>query len=232
MKKILSGPILLFFTLCAHEQLLLVVVPDMNASHALMQRFELVNNRFEALQTPATVNIGRNGLGWGHSEYRFTHPQHGPQKHEGDGRAPAGVFPLISLFGYSENFPSAMPYHAMSASHICVDDDASPYYNRIVRAEQTGPLASFETMRRDDAQYELGITVAHNPQQLRGAGSCIFLHVQRETNAPTAGCTSMTLSRLSTIARWLDPEKAPLLVQIPRSACKSAESLFPGLSCP
>ena len=54
-------------------------------------------------------------------------------------------------------------------------------------------------MRRDDHQYRLGIVVDHNKKQIKNGGSCIFLHVQKGIDAPTAGCTSMRYEDLKTI---------------------------------
>jgi L,D-peptidoglycan transpeptidase YkuD (ErfK/YbiS/YcfS/YnhG family) len=88
---------------------------------------------------------------------------------------------------------------------------------------------SFETMRRDDKQYELGVVVSHNKDQVKQAGSCIFLHVQKSKDAPTAGCTSMSLDKMKKIVNWLDGSKNPILIQVPRSALEEIKELFPNL---
>ncbi len=88
---------------------------------------------------------------------------------------------------------------------------------------------SFETMKRNDKQYELGVVVAHNKNQVKQAGSCIFLHVQKSKDAGTAGCTSMSLQEMKKITSWLDGSKDPILIQIPRSSIKEIKQLFPNL---
>jgi len=60
-------------------------------------------------------------------------------------------------------------------------------------------------------------------------GSCIFIHVQKSKDAPTAGCTSMRLEDLKVIAKWLDREKNPILIQIPKSRIEDVKKLYPEL---
>ena len=84
-------------------------------------------------------------------------------------------------------------------------------------------------MKRNDGQYELGVVVAHNSMGIKGQGSCIFLHVQKEEDAPTAGCTSMKLEDLKKITKWLDKDKNPILIQIPKSLTSEVKRLYPEL---
>jgi L,D-peptidoglycan transpeptidase YkuD (ErfK/YbiS/YcfS/YnhG family) len=214
----------------ADGQLLLVVAEDFNSSLGTLQAYEKSGRSYRTHREPVTVNLGRSGLAWG-----LGHPwEHGPgpEKHEGDGRAPAGVFDLTTLFGYAQEHPGAMPYRRATADLICVDDAAAPDYNTITPVAEASALRSFEWMRRDDDLYRLGITVAHNAERIPGRGSCIFMHIQKSPGAPTAGCTSMEAPELEKIAAWLDPAKNPLLVQLPASECPAIEARFPGVVCP
>ena len=88
---------------------------------------------------------------------------------------------------------------------------------------------SFEQMRRDDKQYELGVVVLHNKDQVKQAGSCIFLHVEKSEGASTAGCTSMSLDEMRKINLWLDGSKNPILIQVPRSSLDEIKEYFPTL---
>ena len=66
----------------------------------------------DAVGEPTPVTIGRAGSAWGLG----LHPaQRGPQKREGDGRAPAGVFRIGTAFGYADRPTTALPYDAMDA---------------------------------------------------------------------------------------------------------------------
>jgi D-alanyl-D-alanine dipeptidase len=222
---------LLLQGLFASDQLLLVVSESFTAPTATLQRYARENGQFHKTGKAVAVNLGRSGLGWG---IGAPFPRKGgePVKQEGDGRAPAGIFSLKEVFGYARTAPTKMPYLQAGRNLICIDDSASPFYNRIKKIDRETSVRSFEWMRRDDDLYRIGVTVAHNSAQKPGAGSCIFLHVQRAPGSPTSGCTSMELAELREIVRWLDPEKEPLLVQVPKTYCDVVMKRFPGLECP
>ena len=173
------------------------------------------------------MNLGKNGLGWGLGETLLTHKISEPLKYEGDKRAPIGVFKLTHIFGYKKKSDFSMPYLYTSDKLICVDDSNSKFYNQIV--QMRGDEKSFEYMRRDDHQYELGIVVSHNKEAEKSRGSCIFLHVEKSENAPTAGCTSMSLDEIKRVSSWLDISKNPILIQIPKSSSKEILERYPQL---
>lgn len=231
MKHLLL-PLLLCFSLNANEQIVLVVADDLNKSTGILQRFERISERYQKKGDPQNVNLGRSGLGWGLGENRLRHSPDELKKYEGDGRSPAGVFRLKQIFGYASHLPGLMPYRQMRRDHICVDDPESTYYNMIVPVESNLSIKSFEWMRRDDTLYALGITVGHNLQKIPNRGSCIFLHIEKAPGSATSGCTSMSTEDLLTIISWLNPEKEPLLVQIPRKECSQVANIFPGVFCP
>lgn len=217
---IVSFTILLF----ANRQIILVVSEETNSSQANLECYENDRLVFQAI----TVNLGAKGMGIGVGEYEL--PQHKGigLKYEGDKKAPMGIFQLTSVFGYTQNNDFHMPYLQTSKNLICVDDSDSKDYNKIISLSMKPPQ-SYEIMKRDDQQYELGIVVGHNLQQRKKRGSCIFIHVQKKENAPTVGCTSMKLQDLEKITSWLESEKNPLLIQIPKSYAKEILKLYPEL---
>jgi D-alanyl-D-alanine dipeptidase len=114
----------------------------------------------------------------------------------------------------------------MSDTHRCVDDRRSRHYNRIVDLRKVSKdWRSAERMKFPSGLYRHGIFVAHNPRNVPGAGSCIFMHIKKANGRPTVGCTAMDRGELLEIMRWLDPGKNPVLVQAPRSV---AVKLLPG----
>jgi len=156
---------------------------------------------------PIHVVVGRSGVG---------------PKREGDGRSPEGVFELGPLFGYGQEPPAVMdvsaetsfPYQSMAPGAVCVDDPASAYYNRVFDPDTLAESAagapewnSFEAMRRDlvhgDDLYKWGVLVRYNDSTVPGAGSCIFLHIWRSPDSPTAGCTAMAEEDLLSVLGWL-----------------------------
>jgi L,D-peptidoglycan transpeptidase YkuD (ErfK/YbiS/YcfS/YnhG family) len=204
------------------RQLILVTAPDWNADHGVLRTFERTSHGWSEVSAAAPVVIGRAGSAWGVG----LHPaQPGPQKKEGDGRAPAGVFALGTAFGYGRTAATDWPYAAMDADDWCIDVAGSPLYNRIVDAREVGADAvagSSEPMRRDlhadgDARYRLGFVIGHNPHAIPGAGSCIFAHLWKSPDAPTAGCTAMAGPVMQRLLAWLRPRAHPVFVLLPQA---------------
>jgi L,D-peptidoglycan transpeptidase YkuD (ErfK/YbiS/YcfS/YnhG family) len=149
----------------------------------------------------------------------------GPEKREGDNRAPAGVFRLSQATGYAEAPAGArIKYRRASAALRCVDDPASPSYNQLVEAPTLGKTAwaSDEPMLRTDGMYALAIVVDHNRDPVEpGAGSCIFIHPWVTAGVPSPGCTMLARAPVERLVRWLDPAAHPLLVQLPRTVSRA-----------
>ena len=205
------------------RQLVLVVTDGWDATTGTLQRFELRDGRWQAASTPSPISVGRNGAAWGVG----LHPAQsgGPQKQEGDGRAPAGVFTLGEAFGYAGEAATAMPYRPMQATSYCIDVPDSPLYNRIIDTRTEGEAAakgSTEPMRLDlhnngDPRYREGLVIGHNPTATPRAGSCIFAHLWRTPGEPTAGCTAMAAETMDGMLAWLRPDARPVFVLLPRA---------------
>ena len=204
------------------RQLIVVTSADWDAPGARLQRFERDDGgRWRQVGAEVPVMLGRSGSAWGLG----LHPPQaqGPQKREGDGRAPAGIFAIGPAFGYAATGIGALPYLPMQASHYCIDVPDSPLYNRIVDARDVGEAAvagSTEPMRLDlhkegDIRYRRGFVIEHNAGGVPGHGSCIFAHLLRRADETTAGCTAMDAAALDAVLRWLDPARTPRFVLLP-----------------
>jgi len=151
-------------------------------------------------------------------------------KREGDGKSPAGVFPLTFAFGTSMKPESlTFPYTRLGPSTECVDDVNSHHYNKIVGRDQVGIFdwKSSEKMLEIGPPYELGVFVAYNSYPVvKGNGSCIFLHIWNDAKSPTAGCTAMNRFDLERIVSWLEPGHHPYLVQLPEDEYKSLKKAW------
>ena len=208
------------------RQLLLVVAPDWGSSVGQLQAYErgsLVDS-WRPLGSAIPVSLGRSGLAWGRGIHSLpVAPE--PEKREGDGCSPAGIFSITTLFGCAAPdsalaLGAKLPYLSATDDLKAIDDPASAYYNRIVDQSTVArpDWASCEDMLRHDQRYAIGAVVAHNAQPpVPGAGSCIFLHVWEAPDRPTAGCTAMSLADVSQIAGWLDAAARPVLVQLPQA---------------
>lgn len=213
------------------SQVLLSVSEGWNTSSVSLYLFEKKNGVWQREEGPFLAVVGKNGMGWGKSTL-FTVDKPSLSKREGDGRAPAGVFSLDREFGYGNHPEGALPYIRATKELECVDDAASGYYNLLVdTSKHKKTWKSWETMKRDDDLYRWGVTVGHNlPDVEPGRGSCIFLHVWRGPGQGTAGCTALAAENLRKIMRWLDPEKSPVLIQMPRAVyLEGAGSGLPSL---
>lgn len=211
--------------LARSRQLLLLVADDWSSDAGRLRCFGRMSEgeAWQAAMASVMVSLGRNGLAWGrglHAEAGAA----GPSKREGDGRAPAGIFAITSLFGNATaDSPLALaaklPYQAATPDLKAIDDPASAYYNRIVDQTAVAPdWASCEDMQRSDGRYAVGAVVAHNADPvLPGAGSCIFLHVWASPGVATEGCTAMALADMTALTGWLDASATPLLVQLPQA---------------
>ena len=201
------------------QQLIVVTTRGWNEVPGTLQRYERTGVRasWQAVGAAVPIVVGRNGLGWGRG-VNAPVPGSGPAKHEGDGRAPAGIFTLESAFGYAPADSAQwlrLPYRRATSTYECVDDTASRYYNQTLeRATVTPDWHSSEIMRRPDNAYRWGVIVANNMPARAASGSCIFLHIWSGPTKGTAGCTAMAEPQLLEIMRWLDPARHPLLVQL------------------
>jgi L,D-peptidoglycan transpeptidase YkuD (ErfK/YbiS/YcfS/YnhG family) len=199
------------------RQLILVVVPHVDDSHAAVTRWDRGPAGWAQVGAEVPARIGTHGVAWG----RGLHPpQDGLQKQEGDGRAPAGVFALGDAFGDAPTPPAGVewPYHGVGPRDLFVEDPARPEYNTWVHVDGDRPLEPWEqraVMKQGDPAHALKVFVAHNaaPGVVPAAGSAIFLHVwRRDGAATTAGCTAMARPALDTLVDWLDPAAHPVLV--------------------
>ncbi len=204
------------------RQVILVLSENWTASTASLQRIERdASGAWQAAGSPYPVSLGKAGLAWG----RGLQPAVSggdPVKHEGDLRAPAGIFELGTAFGYGPA-PAGLklPYLQSTAARECVDDPKSVYYNRLIDRPPAGDAdwKSAEKMLRKDVLYKQGIVIHQNSSPAEpGAGSCVFLHIWRSPKSPTVGCTAMAEAEIAALLGWLDPAKHPLLIQMPRPA--------------
>ena len=173
------------------------------------------NAKWRSVGDRFPIVVGRSGLEWAQDSA----PEKATQfKKEGDGKSPAGLFPLTFVFGSAVK-PEQLtfPYKRLESQTECVDDVNSTHYNRVVGRLQVGNFdwKSSEKMLEIGPQYDLGVFVAYNSYPVvRGNGSCIFLHIWKDASTPTSGCTAMDRTDLERIVAWIDPAKNPYLVQL------------------
>ncbi len=203
--------------------MVVVTTPGWNDVRGSLRRYSRSSptDAWHLERGPIPIVVGRTGLAWGVGFDALDDVGHpGPHKHEGDGKSPAGVFPLDTVFGYAP--PSAatslrMPYVQLTDASDCVDDTASVHYNTVVERSAV-PLVDWQSAERMRSvwQYEMGVIVGYNASRpAKGRGSCIFLHIWDGPDSHTAGCTAFDRDELQQLIAWLDARKRPVLVQFP-----------------
>lgn len=221
------------------RQLVVVTTAGWDTTAGTLRRYVRASSGapWQAAGPPVPVVVGRAGLAWGDSSYAAGVTGADPRasvKREGDGRSPAGIFPLDTAFGFQPLDAVAwvrLPYVALGPGSECVDDGGSTRYNTVVDRATVPHVdwTSAERMRAV-AGYQLGVIVGYNAQPVRaGRGSCIFLHVWAGPGSSTAGCTAMDAAALASVVRWLDPASRPALVELTEAAYARAR---PGWQLP
>ena len=201
-------------------QLVVFTAPDWTATAGTLRRFERSDTHapWNVAASAIPAVIGRTGLAW--ADAALATERHQPVKHEGDGKSPAGAFPLDTAFGFAPRGEMSwlrMAYAPLLAGSDCVDDETSAHYNTVVDRATVPRVdwTSAEHMRQID-QYRMGVIVGYNAAPpMRGRGSCIFLHIWGGPTSATAGCTAFDATRLEALMRWLDASRRPVLVQLP-----------------
>jgi L,D-peptidoglycan transpeptidase YkuD (ErfK/YbiS/YcfS/YnhG family) len=205
-------------------QILIVTTADWNTAAGVLQPVERssVQGKWKLAGAPITVSIGRSGLAWGLGlvprEELAGDASAGPVKKEGDGKAPAGLFNLGTVFGYAAQEPAnwKMRYTTLTPTVECVDDASSAFYNQVVdRATVKPDWNSSEKMRNSGEVYQWGLVIDNNTNPVtRGSGSCVFMHIWMGPGVTTSGCTAMPEEKLTSVLAWLDPASKPLMLQL------------------
>ena len=208
-------------------QAVAVTTKDWSSIEGKAQLFERqsAKAKWKAIGDSFAVVVGKSGMAWGAGLHELpSDTGRVLMKTEGDGKAPAGIFSLTESFGSIDKPGDVkIPFTKLGEFTECVDDVKSTHYNKIVDRMQIGIFdwQSSEKMLAVGAEYDLGIFVAHNTKPVnKGGGSCIFLHIWKDSATGTAGCTAMARENLETILKWADASKNPVLIQLPEDSFK------------
>lgn len=202
------------------RQLIVSVAPDWSASQGTLQRYERdTDGRWQRVGESVPVLYGKNGLAWGRGIRGTEEP--GLRKREGDGRSPAGVFALGTIYGNDARLPDGAdyPFHQVTANDAWPDDPANSFYNQHVTVDAASPPAWFasQRMRTGDAAYRWRVEIRHNADPVEpGAGSATFFHIRRGETRRTSACTTMAEPALQEMVVWLRAAAKPCYVLLPR----------------
>lgn len=218
------------------KQLVTVISEDWNSTAGILLRFERssIDADWQRVGEKISVNLGKNGMGWGSGLHGDPLSTETPIKvdgpiitGEGLKRSPAGAYAIPTAFGKdaAEDWGVKLPYDRISKTLYYSCDKS---YNRIVDiaiAEEQEDWDRGESMQHyvdDSGLYNYGAMIAHNySPSIYKRGCCFFIHVWRGPGRPTAGCTAMAAENAKELVSWLDPKGNPVLVQFPKETYDS-----------
>ena len=121
-------------------------------------------------------------------------------KKEGDKKTPIGTFYFGIAFGYNKDIKidKSINFVKINKNLYWVDDIKSKNYNKLINIENTKKdFLSAEHLIDYKQEYEYGIEIKINPNNIVGKGSAIFLHCSNEK--PTKGCIAIDKKYLKEI---------------------------------
>ena len=201
------------------KQLIVSIAPTWDSSTGRLQCFERSGDGWKPGTAAWPVLYGKHGLVWGRGLLGTDEP--GPHKQERDGRAPAGVFRIGTIYTYDDALPDGAkyPFRTVGPGDAWIDDVNHPQYNQHVVIDPKNPPAWFEKqkMRHGDFAYRWLVEIRHNSDPpVPGHGSAIFFHIRRGVTRPSAGCTTMAEGNLINLIRWLRADRQPHYALLPR----------------
>lgn len=184
------------------RQVIAVTNNSWSSTYTTLEAFEKrADGTWRRVFGPWTARIGRHGFG--------------SPKREGDGQTPVGSFRVPSMFGVNSSPGVRYPWLKVDGNDVWVDDSRSAYYNTRQRKPANGRWSSAEPLYQP-TPYAYAAFIGYNTAREPYRGSAIFFHVGM--GGATAGCVSVSASRVVALLRWLDPVKKPRFIMGPESA--------------
>lgn len=203
------------------RQMLLVVAENEHTHQAQIGLWSKGKENWQLHQQFQAV-CGERGMAWGLGIPLEVMGPSTPSKTEGDRKTPVGIFTMGRCMGYAPQLAvnPQWPYRRITETMQGVDDLNSQFYNQVVDLAdpETEPLDwnSYEVMLRPDSLYKWLLVIEHNPYNIPGAGSLIFLHLWESPEKGTAGCIAVAETTMLEILRWLNPNCHPAIVMLTR----------------
>jgi L,D-peptidoglycan transpeptidase YkuD (ErfK/YbiS/YcfS/YnhG family) len=185
----------------AASQLITVDARSYTTTSAALRLWRRSGRCWVRVAGPWRARVGRNGLSNHHLE--------------GDGTTPTGAYPLGRvIYGIGADPGVRYAYHRLVCGDWWNGDPSSAGYNTFqhVSCGAQPPFAGgSEPLWKLTTAYRHFAVIRYNASPVvAGRGSAIFLHA--DTGAPTNGCVSLPLGRLTRVLRWLRPDRAPHIV--------------------
>ena len=202
------------------REVIVGIAPGWDSMQGQLQCFRRdAGGPWQAASAPVPVLFGKNGLAWGRGVEGTDEP--GLHKKEHDGRAPAGVFKIGTIYTYDSALPkgASYPFHTVNDTDAWVDDPSSANYNHHVSipdASNPPPWFAKQKMRHGDFAYRWLVEIRHNSEPaVPDDGSAIFFHIRRGVTRPTSGCTTMAEPELVKMIQFLHANDHPHYALLP-----------------
>ena len=124
-------------------------------------------------------------------------------KKEGDVKTPTGDYAVVSAFGIKANPGTALPYTDVTDTIYACDEDCE-YYNRIIDTTETGHDCKGEHMIEYSPQYNYGIVMEYNSENIYPNGSAVFFHT-KGARSYTGGCIAVDEDAMVRILKTVTP---------------------------
>ncbi len=174
-----------------------------NAKAQLMEKN--ASGHWEEVGEKFPMVVGKNGLALGDKVSQFASVLSAPIKKEGDGKTPLGLHLFGKKFGFEREYDNDSYYRQITSSTHCVDDVKSKHYNKVVDlGSNKSIIADWNSSEKMSSVklYELGAEINYKSNAEKVAGSCIFLHLWRDSNKGTAGCIATSKPNVESILNF------------------------------
>jgi|LSQX01.3.fsa_nt_gb L,D-peptidoglycan transpeptidase YkuD (ErfK/YbiS/YcfS/YnhG family) len=184
------------------KQVIIVAVKKESDFKAILYTYELTEDGWKKPFQQMSAVIGEKGMS--------------ANKKEGDMKAPAGIFKIGKAFGIPEEYylDTKLSYTCTTYNDYWIDDPESVDYNKWINyaGDPDKRWKSFERLRIP--LYKYTVVIEYNTETIiKGKGSAIFLHLWRNADASTSGCTALSEKDMLKVLGWLDPSKNPVIIQ-------------------
>ncbi len=193
------------------QQVIVVDAPNATSTTATLFTFENDGSGWYQVFAPMPALDGENG--W----------IPGPERQEGDGTTPEGIFAIGSTMYGTEPDPGTLfPYHQLVCGDWWDEDPTSAGYNtfqHVACGSEPSFAADSEALWTEGNAYPSMAVIDFNTPPSGPIGSGIFLHA--DIGAPTQGCISLPYGDLIQVLTWLNPARHPVVVMGPDSVVRS-----------
>lgn len=139
---------------------------------------------------------------------------------EGDGKTPAGTFPVLFCYGL-EQPQTGIPFVTLTSDSVWVDDSQSPYYNCLTTRQNAGD-ASFEDTYSQFKRgyYSCNLFFANNGDgrtpgsAAPGTGSVRVLEGYQKALEPTNGDIKISAQNMTALLGMLDIQYNPVVTVV------------------